>query len=117
MSVVVAFGATGSGKTTIAVCMALEWLRAGGRHSDRKMILIRPDMGDAYPGETIEAYRERVNEPALNCLNERKLFDGKAVDWRALIKAGRLKLVQKMRDVRGHTFDDSFVVADEAQGI
>ena len=104
-------GPAGTGKTFLAVAMALEGLRAG---SCRRIVLARPavEAGEKLgflPGDL----QEKVN-PYL-----RPLFDALGIliddaEARRLIARGVVEVVP-LAFMRGRTLDRSFVILDEAQ--
>ena len=104
-------GPAGTGKTFLAVAMALEALRAG---SIRRVVLARPavEAGEKLgflPGDL----QEKVNpylRPLIDALEI--LLDG--TEARRLMTRGVVEIVP-LAFMRGRTLDRSFVILDEAQ--
>jgi phosphate starvation-inducible PhoH-like protein len=109
--IVFAIGPAGSGKTYLAVAMAVSALRAG---DVRRIVLVRPavEAGEKLgflPGDM----REKVNpylRPLYDALNDMMDFD--KVDQfceRGIIEVAPLAFM------RGRTLNHSFIILDEAQ--
>lgn len=108
-SVTFATGPAGTGKTYIAAAVGAEFLK----EKTHDLILSRPmigteDMGH-LPGTLDEKYAPWI-EPIIQVLIER-LGAGHV---RALLKDGRIKAIPLMF-MRGYTFNDSYIILDEAQ--
>lgn len=111
VAMVVAAGAAGSGKTLLAVNAAVNALEAG---EVRKIVLSRPAVSAGeelgfLPGSVEEKMRPWLM-PLYDAL-EKRLSPGKV---RAMLDAGRIELCP-IAHMRGRTFDDAYVVVDEAQ--
>ena len=110
--VVVALGATGSGKTLLAVQEGLRQLREG---RVRRLILTRPNV---LAGEDIGFLPGDANlklqpllAPALDAVNK---VLGRGVGWMKLQRARVLEF-QAFAFMRGRTHDGAFIISDEAQ--
>lgn len=108
-------GSAGTGKTFIAMYMALECLLEGD-NDYRKIIVIRSavptrDMG-FIPG-TAEEKKDMYTVPYRNICGE--LFNDKAA-WGKLISAKQIEF-ESTSYIRGATFDDSIIIVDEMQNL
>lgn len=104
-------GPAGTGKTFIAVCEAAELLRT---RKIEKLIITRPavEAGESLgflPGELDEKF-DPYFAPVKEILN-RRLGAGQT---EYLIKAGKIE-AKPLAFMRGCTFDNAFVILDEAQ--
>lgn len=105
-------GPAGTGKTYCAVAKACEYLESG---QVRQIILTRPlqdsedDKLGALPGELDEKFGPYI-APMLQLLNQ-FLGAGKV---QAYIKAKKIVGIP-LALVRGHTFDNAFIIATEMQ--
>jgi len=104
-------GPAGTGKTYVSTCLAAESLSKG---DVEKIIFCRPmvgcdeDMG-ALPGDIHQKYDPWV-EPVVEVLEERL---GRS-QVQMFLKNGKIQ-AKPMMYMRGKTFDNSFVILDEAQ--
>lgn len=107
-----AIGPAGTGKTYVAACKAAEHLRRGERS---KVILTRPAIEAAgerlgfLPGTLADKFGPYM-KPLMNILIE-QLGNGFV---ECAIKNGRIQMVP-MAFMRGETFKDAFIIADEMQ--
>ena len=109
--VVFALGPAGTGKTYLAVAMAVQYFK----HQDvRKIILVRPavEAGESLgflPGDL----RAKINpylRPLLDALNTMLDYDM----VKELIEKDVIEVVP-LAYMRGRTLDDAFIILDEAQ--
>ncbi len=111
---VFARGPAGTGKTYIAAAKAAEWLEAAQPGERRRLILTRPAVGaeEEYgflPGELEEKIAPWA-APLIAVLEER-MGAGK-VEY--MLQAKQIEIAP-LGMLRGHTFNDAFVILDEAQ--
>ena len=111
VSVVVALGAAGTGKTLLAVQEGLRRLRAG---SVRKLIFTRPAVLAGEELGHLPGTEAQKLEPLLAPLLDSVTKIMGAGAWAALKNKNLLEL-QSFAYMRGRTHDDAFVVADEEQ--
>lgn len=107
VTVVLAIGPAGTGKTSQAVLEGLRLLKAG---AVSRLLLTRPDFLVQGRDEKSEAYLTRLNKPALEIIDEIT----RPGTWLALQREGRLVL-ERFDQLRGLTIDNAFVLADEVQ--
>jgi len=108
---VFAIGPAGTGKTYLAVAMALQFLKSG---AVRRIVLARPavEAGESLgflPGDV----REKVNpylRPLYDALHD--LLDRRTISH--YIESGIIEILP-LAFMRGRTLDDAFVILDEAQ--
>ena len=109
--VVFALGPAGTGKTYLAVAMAVQYFK----HQDvRKIVLVRPagEAGESLgflPGDL----RAKINpylRPLLDALNTMLDYDM----VKELIEKDVIEVVP-LAYMRGRTLDDAFIILDEAQ--
>jgi|TARA_Y100000389_G_scaffold204831_1_gene260004 phosphate starvation-inducible protein PhoH and related proteins len=108
-------GSAGTGKTFIAMFMALEELLDTDNYY-RRIIVIRSavptrDMG-FLPG-TAEEKKLMYTLPYKNICSE--LFNDKT-SWSKMTSAGQI-LFESTSFIRGSTFDDSIIIVDEMQNL
>jgi phosphate starvation-inducible PhoH-like protein len=106
-------GPAGTGKTYIPAVMAAEAFRA---KAIKKIIITRPAVGaDEEHGFLPGDLKEKVAPWAAPVLKiiEQKLGAG-TVEY--LIESGQIEIAP-LGMLRGHTFNDAFVICDEAQNI
>lgn len=108
-------GSAGTGKTFIAMFMALEELLDADNYY-RKIIVIRSavptrDMG-FLPG-TAEEKKQMYTLPYKNICSE--LFNDKT-SWSKMVTAGQIQF-ESTSFIRGSTFDDSIIIVDEMQNL
>ena len=118
VSTVLCLGVAGAGKTLLTVKAALDWLQHDTLN--RKQVVLTRQPLNAY-GRTMEAPLEDINRPALDAIEQ---FGGRGqgrdgARCRALrdARAGGARPALELRDwstIRGLTFRDNFVIADEA---
>ena len=106
-ALVIATGAAGSGKTLLACAAALEHLDRG---TVSRIVLVRPAVGAReelgfLPGSLEDKLRPWM-APLYDALGRDRM--------RTLTASGALE-VASVAHLRGRTFDDAFVVADEMQ--
>ena len=111
VAMVIAAGAAGSGKTLLAVDAALNALQTG---DVRRIVMARPAVSAGeelgfLPGSVEEKMRPWL-APLYDALNKR-LSPGAV---RSMVDGGKLELCP-IAHMRGRTFEDAFVVVDEAQ--
>ena len=111
VAMVVAAGAAGSGKTLLAIDAAVCALEAG---SARKIVLARPAVSAGeelgfLPGTVADKMHPWML-PLYDALDKR-MSPGKV---RAMMDGGRIELCP-IGHMRGRTFEDAFIVVDEAQ--
>ena len=72
VSSVICFGRTGTGKTHVAVAVALQWLRTPPHGQQRKIILLRPEDESMtrHPTQDDYDYCCALNKPALELVRE-----------------------------------------------
>jgi phosphate starvation-inducible PhoH-like protein len=104
-------GFAGSGKTYIASTLAAQW-KVGVK--DSTVILCRPNVSDsksigALPGDTLEKMAPWI-QPYTQVLKQHLGVDKVEADMRK----GRIE-VCVFEHMQGRTFDDAFVILDEAQ--
>lgn len=103
-------GAAGSGKTYAACSSALEYLEQG--YIDR-IIITRPVVAAEELGYLPGTIEEKVNpfiDPLLDIFST--LYDKKAIQ--DMMKEGIIETAP-LAYMRGRTFNDSFIILDEAQ--
>ena len=110
---VVALGCAGTGKTYIPVALAAKALEKG---EIEKIILTKPNVGAGgtlgyVPGTLEEKFQVWVAEP-LAILEE--LFGSNALECKLKNKSIEIIPFEVMR---GRTFDDAFIILDEAQNV
>lgn len=111
--VVFVIGPAGSGKTFLAVSMAIKYLKSG-RVS--KVVLTRPaiEAGEKIgylPGGILEKV-DPFMRPIYDCLYD-------ILDYREMIKLmekGAIEIIP-IAFMRGRTLNDSFIIVDEAQNL
>jgi len=108
-------GSAGTGKTFIAMLMALEELLDADNYY-RRIIVIRSavptrDMG-FLPG-TAEEKKQMYTLPYKNICSE--LFNDKT-SWSKMVTAGQIQF-ESTSFIRGSTFDDSIIIVDEMQNL
>lgn len=109
--IVFACGPAGTGKTYLAVAMAVEALK----HQEiRKIVLVRPavEAGESLgflPGD-LQAKINPYLRPLLDATNEMIGFD----QMQRLVEQGVIEIVP-LAYMRGRTLNDSFIILDEAQ--
>ena len=106
-------GPTGTGKTHLALAAGLALLAEGKVHN---LVITRPLV--LWAGETMTAPRRAdiVNEGQLTAVED-ELHQLLGVEAsRRLIADGKLELVP-LGCLRGRTFNDSFILVDEAQNL
>jgi phosphate starvation-inducible PhoH-like protein len=108
---VVATGPAGTGKTFLAACYAGWFYKKG---LAKKIVLTRPTVPTGksigfFPG-TVDEKMEPWVAPFIQTLEE---YLGKGAT-ETMIKNGNIEIVP-FEVVRGRTFDDAFVILDEAQ--
>lgn len=112
---VIVTGYSGTGKTYIPAVMAADRLMAGGsRNGINKLILTRPNVASGRslgyrPGNLEEKMAEWFAE-ILGVLRQR--MGAGAVD--SCLRKGVIEMVP-FESMRGRTFDDAFIILDEAQ--
>jgi len=109
--VVFAVGPAGTGKTFLAVAMAVEALK---HHSIRKIVLVRPavEAGESLgflPGD-MQAKINPYLRPLLDAINEMIGYD----QVQRLIQQDVIEVVP-LAYMRGRTLNESFIILDEAQ--
>ena len=106
-ALVIATGAAGSGKTLLACAAALDHLDRG---AVSRIVLVRPAVGAREELGFLPGTLEEKLRPWMA-----PLFDALGRDrMRALAATGAIE-VASIAHMRGRTFDDAFVVADEMQ--
>jgi len=108
---VVAYGSAGTGKTYGAVERAVEWLRANKKS---KVVVTRPNVSFAktlghLPGDEKDKMEPWVAPVRQNL--ENFATPGEILDWE---RKGRL-VYKPLEHIQGLTFDNSFILLDEAQ--
>jgi phosphate starvation-inducible protein PhoH and related proteins len=108
---VFAIGPAGSGKTYLAVAMAVEALK---RHQVRKIVLVRPavEAGESLgflPGD-LQAKINPYLRPLLDALRE-------MIDYDQIKRYMEMDIVEvlPLAYMRGRTLNESFIILDEAQ--
>ena len=109
--VVFAVGPAGTGKTFLAVAMAVEALK---HHSVRKIVLVRPavEAGESLgflPGD-MQAKINPYLRPLLDATNEMIGYD----QVQRLIQQDVIEVVP-LAYMRGRTLNEAFIILDEAQ--
>jgi len=109
--ILMAIGPAGTGKTYLAVALAVEGLL---KHKYRKIILVRPavEAGEKLgylPGDMMEKVNPYLM-PLYDALNE--MLGVRKV--RELIQEGIIEIAP-LAYMRGRTLNDSFIILDEAQ--
>lgn len=109
--VVLAIGPAGTGKTYLAVALAVEGLL---RHKFKKIILVRPavEAGEKLgflPGDIAEKINPYLM-PLYDALNDMMSVS----QVRELIENGFIEIAP-LAYMRGRTLNDSFIILDEAQ--
>ncbi|MCH2181690.1 MAG: PhoH family protein [Mariniblastus sp.] len=109
--VVFAVGPAGTGKTFLAVAMAVEALK---HHSVRKIVLVRPavEAGESLgflPGD-MQAKINPYLRPLLDAINEMIGYD----QVQRLIQQDVIEVVP-LAYMRGRTLNEAFIILDEAQ--
>ena len=108
-------GSAGTGKTFIALYMALEQLLEPDTEY-RRIIIIRsavPTRDIGFLPGTAEEKKEMDTNPYKNICTE--LFNDNAA-WKKLI-ASRTILFESTSYIRGSTFDDAIIIVDEMQNL
>ncbi len=111
--VVFAFGPAGTGKTYLAVAMAISYLKAG---KVAKIVLTRPavEAGEKIgylPGGILEKV-DPFMRPIYDCLYD--ILDYREVS--KFIDRGVIEVIP-IAFMRGRTISDSFIIVDEAQNL
>jgi phosphate starvation-inducible PhoH-like protein len=108
---VFAIGPAGSGKTYLAVAMAVEALK---RHQIRKIVLVRPavEAGESLgflPGD-LQAKINPYLRPLLDALRE-------MIDYDQIKRYMEMDVIEvlPLAYMRGRTLNESFIILDEAQ--
>lgn len=106
-------GPAGTGKTYIPAAMAADYFRA---KEIKKIIITRPAVGadeehGFLPGDLNEKTAPWA-APVLKILEER--MGAGAVEY--MIQSGQIEIAP-LGMLRGHTFNDAFVILDEAQNV
>ena len=106
-----AVGPAGTGKTYLAVALAVEALK---RHSIRKIVLVRPavEAGESLgylPGD-MQAKINPYLRPLLDALHEMIDYD----QVRRLIEQDVIEVIP-LAYMRGRTLNEAFIILDEAQ--
>jgi phosphate starvation-inducible PhoH-like protein len=108
---VFAIGPAGSGKTYLAVAMAVEALK---RHQIRKIVLVRPavEAGESLgflPGD-LQAKINPYLRPLLDALRE-------MIDYDQIKRYMEMDIIEvlPLAYMRGRTLNESFIILDEAQ--
>ena len=106
-----AIGPAGSGKTYLAVAMAVEALRAG---DVRKIVLVRPavEAGESLgflPGD-LRAKLNPYLRPLMDALGEMVDYD----QARGFMEQDVIEVIP-LAYMRGRTLNDAFIILDEAQ--
>jgi phosphate starvation-inducible PhoH-like protein len=109
--VVFAVGPAGSGKTYLAVAMAVQALK---NHQVRKIVLVRPavEAGESLgflPGD-LQAKINPYLRPLLDAIHEMVGFD----QVQQLVQRDVIEICP-LAYMRGRTLNDSFIILDEAQ--
>jgi phosphate starvation-inducible protein PhoH and related proteins len=109
--IVMAIGPAGTGKTYLAVALAVEGLL---KHKYKKIILVRPavEAGEKLgflPGDMIEKINPYIM-PLYDALND-MMEPGQV---RGLIEEGVIEIAP-LAYMRGRTLSDAFIILDEAQ--
>ena len=110
-NMVLALGPAGTGKTYIAICKAVEALRAG---KVGRIVLCRPavDAGENIgflPGDMEEKLAPYLR-PLYDALQDRM----SAKQMKAMIAEGQIEIAS-VGFMRGRTLNNAFIVVDEAQ--
>lgn len=117
--IIFAIGPAGTGKTFCAVSEAAEWLNAPGsdRH-ERRLIVTRPavNAGEEYgflPGDMLDDNGGKFAPyfAPVRAILEQRLGAG-AVEM--MVKSGMIQIAP-LGHLRGHTFENAWVLFDEAQ--
>jgi phosphate starvation-inducible PhoH-like protein len=111
--VTVGLGFAGTGKTYVAATMAAQ---AKNNSKHQKVILCRPTVSDSksigfLPGDTLEKFAPWI-VPYTSVLREHLGSERVAAD----LKSGSIEVVP-FEFIQGRTFDDCFVLLDEAQHV
>ncbi len=107
-------GAAGAGKTHVAVSLALEMMAEG---RIQELVVTRPakEAGEEelglLPGELDEKFSPYLTP--IKEIAQRRLPRGM---WDYLVKVGRIRAIP-LGFMRGMTFNNAFILADEAQNI
>jgi phosphate starvation-inducible PhoH-like protein len=109
-----AIGCAGTGKTYLALCKAVEMLLS---KEIRHIIVTRPNVssGEKSLGFFKGSKEEKIAEwmrPALKIM--KKLLGPERL--KAMLESGVIQM-EPLETMRGETFDDSFVLLDEAQNV
>jgi len=114
-SLLVVYGAPGTGKTFLATSLALKSYAACDADINR-IVLVRPNVPvgpslGSFPGESDDKVANWVG-PLMDCIQE---HCGKAATL-GMIKTGQIKL-QPLETIRGASYENSIIIVDEAQNL
>lgn len=111
---VIAYGTAGTGKTYGACKAAVEWLK---RDKRKKFLGVRPNVSFADKNGYLPGTEREKMEPWIRPITQNLALNGLSYNEQECMEKNRNIQYLPLEHIQGLTFDDTFILVDEAQNM